>query len=115
MQAEQLLCWSGMTDTEPSITSGSNEVKQASNWATKLNITKLTLHHTIKQKIKQKTHLLEWNRLKKFSITCGLTKKGMPKSCNNCWLSEVAMSLRSLAALVEDCIFSIKATSSASI
>jgi len=26
MQTEQLLCWSGMTDTEHSATSGSNEV-----------------------------------------------------------------------------------------
>jgi len=25
MQTEQLLCWSGMTDTEPSTTSSSNE------------------------------------------------------------------------------------------
>jgi len=27
MQTEQLLCWSGMTDTEHTTTSGSNEVE----------------------------------------------------------------------------------------
>jgi len=29
MQTEQILCWSGMTDTEHSTTSGSNEGEEA--------------------------------------------------------------------------------------
>jgi len=35
MQTEQLLCWSGMTDTEHSTTSGSNEEEEVVE-ATKL-------------------------------------------------------------------------------
>jgi len=39
MRTEQLLCWSGMTDTEHSITSGSNE--EASQLISYYNIWKL--------------------------------------------------------------------------
>jgi len=39
-QTEQLLCWSGMTDTEHSTTSGSNEEEQC--WHNMLAITSLS-------------------------------------------------------------------------